>query len=108
MAKLAIQSLPLSAPKHETPDSQHHERSKRRDRDRSEVQIPGIDFPPPELGADQPAQKRTGDAEHDREDAAGGIATGHDELGQRPGDEAEENPEEPERHEPWSLMQNGE
>ena len=83
---------------HETADDQHDERAEGRDADRARVQIAGGDASPAELRADQAAEHRADDAEDDREDAAGRVATGHEELRERSGDQAEQDPEEPERH----------
>ena len=63
---------------------------------------------PPDHGhagrkADQAADERAGDAEDDGDDAAGRVPPRNEELRERPGDETEQNPVEPERQ--WGARE---
>jgi len=70
----------LSQATQESPDQEHDHRSKGRDAQRAEVEITGGNVTPPEGASDQAADERPSDAEDDRDNATGWVATWHQEF----------------------------
>src|SRR5436190_20644315 len=82
----------------ESPHDQHEQRAERRDSDRAKVQIALAHAAPAQADPDHSAEQRADNAERDGENAPSRVAARHDELGERTGDEAEQQPEEPKGH----------
>src|SRR5256885_14227602 len=82
----------------EAADQQEDHRAEHRDTDRSWIEVPLRDGSPAEVCTDQASDESADDTEKNREDAARGIATRHEELRQGTDDEPEADPVEPERH----------
>src|SRR6476620_11484926 len=61
-------------------EEQHQQRAECRDGDGAKIEITGGHASPAEPRADDSAENCPEDAEQDREDAAGRIAAGHEEL----------------------------
>src|SRR5688572_28592035 len=82
-------------------DNQKHRRAHRRDSYRAEVQRALGDAAPSEEGAEPSSNERAGDAERDRDEAAGGIASRNEECREPASEETGQDPVEPERQCEW-------
>src|SRR5688572_29814183 len=90
--------LPRRPFENQAPHHQQHRRAHGRDSYRAEVQRALGDAAPSEEGAEPSTNERAGDAEGDRDEAAGGVASRNEELREPSSEETEQDPVEPERH----------
>src|SRR5262249_32934934 len=76
----------------EPPDNEHEQGTT--DRDGHAAQVEAGDIAEPELSADKATDHRPGDAEQDGENDAARLLAGHEELGERPRDQSEHDPQQ--------------